>query len=323
MWIPGSTLFHLFGRSRLSLNHCRLSYANEDESFNSCLVSQNLRNCSDIKKEHILRCFQILIRAPTPDLLDYNLIISMIAHLFVVDERYCQISLQLISRDDWPIDLGEVLSNPSYYYSIDFSHGNRSGRSLPYFSGGSLDLWIREFLRKKSSTFLFEWYWLMNSCFLEKIIMTGSFFVHHTVDEVCDEDQGERRELSEKLLIESLTMLLKRGLCPRGALGGATEFPTLELSLYSPTKIARDLGVLELWREALVRSGHDASDIIDECLYTDLIDLFDGLSYCRNEWIAVIEEMEEKDDDHDKDRHSLGPVGKAARMALTVMSSIV
>lgn len=292
--------------------------------FFCCLASKYLRNCSD-KKEHILRCFQKLISAPTPDLLDYNLIVSVITDFFVLDERYSQISLQLISRDDWPIDLGEVLSDPFYYYSIEFSHGNRSGRSREYFSAGSLDVKIREFLRKKSSLFLPEYYALMQFCFLEKTIMTGSFFVHHPVDEVCNEDREGRRKLFEKLLVESLTMLLKRGLCPRGALGGTTKFPNPDwLSLYPPTKIARDLGVVELWREALVRSGLDASDIIDECLYAGLIDLFDGLSYQDSEnHEEAGKEIEEKDDDHDKNRHNLGLVRKAARMALTVMSSIV
>lgn len=225
VWIPGSTLFHFFGRSRLSLNNCRWSYVNEHESFNSCLASKYLRNCSD-KKEHILRCFQKLIRGPTPDLLDYNLIISVIADLFVLDERYSQISLQLISRDDWPTDLGEVFSDPFYYYAIEFSHGNRSGRSWQYFSAGPLDVKIRQFLREKSSSFLSEYYALMQFCFLEKTIMTGSFFVHHPVDEICNEDRGRRRRRFEKLLIESLTILLKRGLCPRGTFGRTTKSPS-------------------------------------------------------------------------------------------------
>lgn len=90
------------------------------------------------------------------------------------------------------------------------------------------------------------------------------------------------------------------------------------MKVYSPTKIARDLGVLEHWREALVRSGHDASDIIDESLYLGLVDLFDGLSY---QYSEVDEDEGEEDNDDTSHKPSL--VGKAARMALTLVSSIV
>lgn len=90
-------------------------------------------------------------------------------------------------------------------------------------------------------------------------------------------DPKELRDLLKKLLIKSLTLLLERGHCPRGTLGGSNDSPDLDwLELYSPTKIARDLGVLELKEEALIRSGHDASKIIDEPLYLGLVDLFDG-----------------------------------------------
>lgn len=282
--------------------------------------------------EHIPGCFNQLFFRKISDLLNHDEIAQWIVILSAFVGCYGQFLLELVSRDSFSltVNLEEVLSNPFNYLMMGISYGHRSGQSLweNMQSQGlpSLHVKIGEFLGKKSALlkllFLAETE-LMQSYFLEKTIMTGSFFIHHPTDEIHEEHRKKLRHLFEKLLIQSLALLMKKGHCPRGTRRGSNKFPDLNgWKFYSPTKIARDLGVLEQWREALVRSDHDALEIIDESLYAGLIDLFDGLPY-QYSAIDGIEIVEDDGDNDDDDRHKPGLVAKVASTALAVMSSIV
>lgn len=277
--------------------------------------------------------------------------------LSVFDGRYSQILLQLVSRDDWTVDLDKIVSDHYLYDSMAFLN-SRSGRLL-------LEFWEKHGL---SSTIFKEKSKLIPSCLVERAIMIGSFLDHQSKDDqeaqnlakekpklipycsleraimissfyVHQSKNDQARNFAKETMTQSLTLLLKCGhrkcgRCSRGTLDGSDKSSELNsLPLYSPTTIARQLGVLEPWREALVRSGHDASEIIDESLYVGLIDLFDGLSYHYSKIDENVVVQEEGDEDSygsedsydDDDNHSQkqGLLGKAARTALTFVSSIV
>ena len=218
------------------------------------------------KGRYLLRCFNILIRdthGPTC----WIIVISFLrlpAYLSWMNATV-KISLQLVSQNDGPVDLGEVLSDITLRLIFHTATGAGDlGKICGSNQYSLLYEKIGKFLGKKSSLLeplsLMETGALMQSCFLERAIITQRM-------KSGKKDRGERRKLSEKSLIEILTSLLKQLHCPRGILGKTTKFPNLDwMSLYPLTKIARDLEVLELWREALVRSAHDTSDIIDEYL---------------------------------------------------------
>lgn len=269
-----------------------------------------------------------LICAPNRDLLDFGLILYRISSLSCFDGRYSQFLLHLYSQDD-TIDLDKMFSDPRSYVWVVFTynHYNKQPTCEELLNPALLRVEIGKFLGKKSIVlkrlFLAET-GLMQSCFLEKTIMSGSFFIHQSTNALLEKDRQGARTLVEAFLIHKLTLLLKREHCPRGALGRSNQFPDLDwLKFYSPTKLARDLGVLELWRKALVQSGHDASDIIDESLYAGIIDLFDGLSYQYSEWGKEEEGYEDEDDNANDGGQKPGLVKKAAKLALTVVSSIV
>lgn len=267
---------------------------------------------------------------------------SFILSLSCFDERYSQVLLHLFFQDD-PIDLDEVLSSLGTYARtvLLYSDDHKQPMWESFQDPDLLSVEIGKFLGKNSIVLKYLYIiaeeGLLQSCFLERTIMSGSFFIHQSTNEPEIYLAGARN-LVKRVLIQKLVLLLKRGHCPRGALV-SNLFPDLDwLKLYSPTKLARDLGVLELWREALVQSGHDASDIIDESLYAGIIDLFDGLSYQYSEWqeeegykeadfddeyFDDDDDDDFDDDDDDDDGQKPGLVKKAAKLALTVVSSIV
>lgn len=240
-------------------------------------------------KEHIRRCVNKYIFTQAHSL-DHKGVTRNIIFCSLRDEVYNQVLLQLISHDNWADSLDEVLSEDFVYLWIGGV-------------GVVEEMWknwlrqdpFRRFLGKNPP-----------SCFLEKAIMIGSFFVHYPTD------NEELRTQFKKLLVLNLTTLLQRKHCPRGT---SDKFPRLDSK--PPTSIARELGVLEFWREALVRTGHDASDIIDEDLYGGFIELFDGLPYLFSERGGEGEGEEEEEEQ----KPSL--VSKAARTALIFVSSIV
>ncbi|MCJ1270791.1 hypothetical protein MMC22_010688 [Lobaria immixta] len=298
--------------------------------FRGFVASTSISRTPPYEIEHIPGCFEKLFFRKISDLLDHDEIAQGIIILSAFDGCYRQFILQLVSRDSLTVKLEEVLSDPFNYLLMGISYGHQSGQSLweNMRSQGlpSLRVKIGKFLDQKSDLLMLPFLAeteLMQSYFLEKTIMTGSFFIHHPMEEIHEEHRKKLRHLFEQLLIQSLALLMRQGHCPRGTRRGSNELPDLDgWKFYSPTKIARDLGVLELWREALVRSGHDTLDIIDEFLYAGLIDLFNGLSY-QYSAIDEIETVEDDGDNDDDDRHKPGLVAKVARAALAVMSSII
>ena len=333
-WIPGKTLLSFFGTLNHSLKDikpCLFSDTDELEIFYSGFVaSTGISRAPPYEIEHTPDCFKEFVFRKLSDLLDHDEIAQGIIILSAFDGCYRQFLLQLVSQDSLTVNLEKVLSDPFNYLMMGISYGHQSGQSLweNMRSQGlpSLRVKIGKFLDQKSALlkllFLAETE-LMQSRFLEKTIMTGSFFIHHPMEEIHEEHRKKLRHLFKQLLIQSLALLMRQGHCPRGTRRGSNELPDLDgWKFYSPAKIARDLGVLELWREALVRSGHDALDIIDESLYAGLIDLFDGLSY-QYSAIDELEIVEDDGDNDDDDRHKPGLVAKVARAALAVMSSII
>lgn len=306
------------------MKDCTFGNADELEITYSSNVSWLISSPSDSRAstydiEHVLRCFNKLICAQTSDLSTRHEIVCWFLALCAFDGRFSQLLPQLVSRDEWTGDLDEILSNPFVYIMAELFFKARNHKDLFPSQELATGAKIAKFLGSKSSVlkifYLESTTGLMQSCLLERTIMIGSFvFCHSTYAEGL-------QYYFKKLMIQNLTILLNHGHCPRETVGGSYKIPWLKS--YSPTKIARDLGVLEIWSEALVQSGHDASDIIDESLYTGLIELFDGLPYQYSETDEKGEEDNNNNNDNGNDRQKSGLVGKAARMALAFTGSII
>lgn len=89
-----------------------------------------------------------------------------------------------------------------------------------------------------------------------------------------------RHKVLEEATIRYMAIVLKHGGSPDGRHTGSARFMEYSWSESSfLTDLALELNILELWREALVRSGLDANSIIDDTIYSGFTDLFDGLVY--------------------------------------------
>lgn len=161
-------------------------------------------------------------------------------------------------------------------------------------------------------------HWRRQFSLLAFAFTSGAKAMTDFFDETTWEFRDGRHNLIEEWVIRIMTIILKHGASPDGRLPGNKGFADYRWSeSFSPTDMARDLDMLEIWREALVRSGFDADSIIDESVYSGFVDLFDGLVYQE----PKIQKKIYKKNTVPTEKESL--LKKTLRVGLTVVSSIV
>lgn len=149
-------------------------------------------------------------------------------------------------------------------------------------------------------------------------IYEGSRSIHEEISHEPEDLKTATMQLLAELLTHDITILLKHGDCPYGTLDGETQFADGRWSMsYSPTDAARDCGILDYWTEALVRSGHNATDILDHSLYNGFTDLFDGLTYEYSEPVLEPNTTPAPSD------AGYSTLGKIASLGWEIVSSIV
>lgn len=94
-------------------------------------------------------------------------------------------------------------------------------------------------------------------------IIISSVRLHDFLENASGNQPDERYHLLERSVVKNLKILLDYGYDPLGKSFDGDEFADQDWSkAFGPTDLARQHGILDLWREALLQGGYNADMII-------------------------------------------------------------
>ena len=144
-------------------------------------------------------------------------------------------------------------------------------------------------------------------------ITISSMRLNEFLENASGNQPDERYHLLEESVVRNLKILLDHGYDPLGKYHDGDEFADPDWSqAFGPTDQARQHGILDLWREALLQSGHNADMIIG------------GSASIENE--QRLENLKSKtvhvNDNLDKKRNIHSPTKKGAAAPVSVKNPV-